>query len=220
MAQRTGRPTKFTSTLSEQLISLLAMGCTIEDSCAAVKITRTTFYNWIQQSETLKAIDPAERIAVATKSDEEAFLYFSDAVARAQAQARVVAVGAIRSALTPQPQVTETVDVYTEIRLRKNEKGEEVPYLYEERRTRRTVTEVAPDWRAAVEYLKRRDPEHWAPPTRIEVNWQDQAINDIRAGLITFEAMLEEFRDEALVAELFARAGVSTSIGESEAEDE
>lgn len=47
-------------------------------------------------------------------------------------------------------------------------------------------------------------------------DWRTQAITDIRAGLIPFEALAEAF-DESLAAELFRAAGVSVSASEGEA---
>lgn len=46
-------------------------------------------------------------------------------------------------------------------------------------------------------------------------DWRTQAIADIRAGKIPYEALADAF-DESLAAELFAAAGVSVSIGEGE----
>ena len=41
-------------------------------------------------------------------------------------------------------------------------------------------------------------------------DWRGKAIEDIRAGLITYDALMEAFQDIELVTELFREAGVST----------
>lgn len=45
-------------------------------------------------------------------------------------------------------------------------------------------------------------------PQKIEISWQDQAVADIRAGLVTFEALAEAFNND-LATQLFTRAGVT-----------
>jgi DNA-binding transcriptional MerR regulator len=50
-----------------------------------------------------------------------------------------------------------------------------------------------------------------APVKVQELTWRDQAIADIKAGTITYDALREAF-DDSLASELFARAGVSVSI--------
>ena len=53
----------------------------------------------------------------------------------------------------------------------------------------------------------------------IHVTWQDEAVSLIKAGEITYEAALETFdHDDRLVRELFAKAQVPISIGQSEAD--
>jgi phage terminase small subunit len=46
--------------------------------------------------------------------------------------------------------------------------------------------------------------------TRVEINWQDQAVEDIRAGNIEYEALADAF-DADLATQLFTRAGVPIS---------
>lgn len=53
----------------------------------------------------------------------------------------------------------------------------------------------------------------------IHVTWQDEAVSLIKAGEITYEAALETFDyDDRLVRDLFAKAQVPISIGQSEAD--
>jgi hypothetical protein len=68
------------------------------------------------------------------------------------------AIEALKAALTASHAKQVTVDEFSETRL--NSKGE--PYTYTRKKTRQQVNEVPADWRAAVEYLKRRDRSHWS----------------------------------------------------------
>lgn len=53
----------------------------------------------------------------------------------------------------------------------------------------------------------------------IHVTWQDEAVSLIKSGDITYEAALETFdHDDRLVRELFAKAQVPISVGQSEAD--
>lgn len=56
--------------------------------------------------------------------------------------------------------------------------------------------------------------EGFNAPKKIEISWQDQAVSDIRAGSVTFEALAEAF-DHDLATSLFERAGVSITSGTS-----
>lgn len=55
-------------------------------------------------------------------------------------------------------------------------------------------------------------------PKEIRLSWEDQAVKDIQAGLVTFEAMAEAF-DVDLATRLFTRAGVPVSPGEGTDEE-
>ena len=218
---RLGRPLKLTPELMTEIGNLLTLGCTVEDMCARVAINKTTFYRWVNTSRDLvhwadEQVKANRPLPLATSQDV-LFCNFHDAVVRAQSAARITATAAIRTALSGYSETETTTETFTETRLRKTAEGGEEPYTYTRTVTRRTITEHAPDWRAAVEYLKRRDPANWQPPAKVEITWQDQAVADIRAGLVTYEALSEAF-DESIAAELFSRAGVSPSLITSEDE--
>jgi phage terminase small subunit len=52
---------------------------------------------------------------------------------------------------------------------------------------------------------------------KVEVTWQDEAVNMIRAGELDYPAAMETFdHDEQLVKSLFAKAQVSVSVSKSE----
>jgi len=136
------RKSKYTPELVKKIIDALAVGATHEDAFTNAGISHQTFYHWLN-----------------TKGD------FLEAVNRAQTNAHLAAVGAIRYAIQGHPEESTTTETYTETRLDK--KGN--PYDHKRTVTKRTVAHVAPDWRAAIDYLKRRDPEHWSDKLNITI---------------------------------------------------
>jgi transposase len=140
-----GRKSKYTPELVKQITDVLAGGATIRDACAHVGISEETYFQWVKKPE------------------------FSEATTYAQQQARLSAVLAIKQAVRGVQQTSHTTESFTETRTRLNKKGEVVPYDYKRTATKQTVTNLAPDWRAAIEYLKRRDPEHWSERQQIDM---------------------------------------------------
>lgn len=184
------RPTKLTPQLQSKIVKLLKTGVTVTDACASTGIHKSTFYDWIERGE----------------AGDEAFADFSDAVSRAHVNAKVVAIGTLRTAMSPYNQTTRRTETFTETRF--NRQGEQ--YEYKRETVTKTITRMQGDWRAAVEYLKRRFPDEWADHLKVE-DWRTQAIADIRAGRITPEMFPEVVRafDRATAEQLFAEAGIS-----------
>ncbi len=198
------RKTKLTPELQRVLETHLALGCTIENACAQAGITRQTFFNWFRRGE---------------KSRNGVYFSFFDAITRAKVQAHTASVKAIRLALEPTETVTNSTDTITETRLKtvKHEDGtiEQVPYEYTKTTLKQSVTKHPPDWRAGIEYLKRRDSRNWSDKLVITVeDLREKAIADIQAGRITYEALSKQ--DQSLADELFRSAGVAVNIGSSE----
>ena len=162
-----GRPSKFSPEVASIIISNIEAGATLEKSSEAAGISYQTFRNWmIQGQEDVAWIDAHPNAFVLP--DQLGYVEFFEAVTRAQAQAHVDATKAVRAAIKGAEAVEEEERTFEETRLRKNEKGEEVPYTYQktERRVRWSMKE--PDARIGIEYLKRRDPQHWSD--RLEIN--------------------------------------------------
>ena len=104
-----------------------------------------------------------------------------------------------------------TTKTTTETRLRKviNTDGaiEEKPYQWTKTETTEAIIHHPPDWRAGIEYLKRRDSANWSDKITVTIeDMRQQAILDIQAGKLTYESLAAE--DESLADELFASAGV------------
>lgn len=195
MARKSKRNDKLESKIAEYLSG----GSTIKDACAAVGIGEATYYEWVNK-----------------------FPEFSEIATRAQAVARQRAIEAIRLALNVTEQKTETTELIKETRLRTVKRTlengsvvvEQVPYTHERMIAKTSTTKIPPDWRAGVEYLKRRDKEHWSDKTTVEVeDWRSKAIEDIKAGRIAYKALVEAF-DTDLATQLFAEAGLSIQVGE------
>jgi hypothetical protein len=192
--------------MQHKICELLKIGVPIADVCGQVGITDRSYYSWCARGE-------AEETRLAQNSNarprqrETKYVQFLHATTRARAEARVTAVETLRSGMKPQVTTTRTVNVITETRLDK--KG--LPYEYTKKNVSEVTTTAPGDWRAAVEYLKRRDSDNWSDKIKVE-DWRSQVIADIKAGVIQYE-VLEEAFDTDLATELFTAAGVRVQAG-------
>lgn len=191
-----GRRTKLTDPVQKQIVKLLKAGVTVTDACAHVGISTSTFYDWLGRGE----------------AGEAPFAEFSSAVSRAYNAAKVAAIETIRAAMSPYNQTSTTKKTFTETRINPKT-GEE--YTYRRVEESKTVTRLQGDFRAAIEYLKRRFPDEWRDQIRVE-DWRSQAIADIRSGVITPEMFpeLEAAFDRATAVQLFAEAGIEVALAE------
>lgn len=186
------RPTKLTKALRNKIVAALKTGASIADVCQHVGIAEQTYYNWKARAE----------------EGEPEYLEFLEATTRAQAHAKATAIKTLKTAMQPYEQTTVTREIFTETRMTPGG----FPYEYKRQLERTAVTHYQGDWHAAVEYLKRRHYDEWGDKARID-DWRSQAIADIKAGIIAFEALAEAF-DESLATELFKAAGVPVSVGQ------
>ena len=79
---RTGRPSKLTPQLQEQIVAAIQRGCYVETAAAMNGIAKDTFYRWLKQGAAIAA----EEQPCITPHDE-AMRDFSDAIKIATAQA-------------------------------------------------------------------------------------------------------------------------------------
>lgn len=190
--------------LLDNLVKALQGGVTIVDACGMddVGIDESTFYNWQRRGR--DALDVINNGGIVAES-EYVYVEFCQSVTRAIARARIGATATIVSAIKGQETRTVTTETYTETRINKFT-GEEYDYV----RTikKETVSKAPGDWRAALEYLKRRDPERWSADVNLRVkDWHSEVIEYVKRGEITF-AVLEEEMGSDLATELFAAAGI------------
>lgn len=183
-----GRKSKLTTQVHDTIINYISAGATDKDAYTSVGISYDCFYRWLREGEAAKSGQKRE---------------FYEAVTRARAQAFANAAVALRSGMVASQTVVDTTDTIIETRIGKD--GQ--PYQYRKVTTRKSVTKHPSDWRAAVEFLKRRDPEHWGDKIGVD-DWHTQAIKDIRNGLIDFED-IDELLGHDLATDLFKAAGVS-----------
>lgn len=211
-----GRNTLLTPELHKAIVDSLTLGCPIVDACQHVGITETTFYNWRNrgQAELARLEEPKAR----ERQSEAPFVKFFEDTTRAQAEARRAAVASIRQAYGLRGITTENVTTKTvsETKLRKKRLPDgtvvEEPYTWTRTETTKTVSQYPSDWRAAMEFLKRRDKENWSDKIVVSIeDLRQKAIEDIRAGRLTYEALAAE--DKSLADELFASAGVPIETG-------
>lgn len=65
-------------------------------------------------------------------------------------------------------------------------------------------------WQAAAWMLERRFPDRWARIQKLELSWQNEVVNLVRNGVVTFDDVSEELGDE-LARELFESAGIQVT---------
>jgi transposase-like protein len=216
MARPTGR-NRFTPELRQKILERLQAGATIKSTCESVGIGVSTYYEWVNIGAAHLNGDTHDRMP-RNVVERQSLADFAEAVTRAIADSFVHATVAFRQGMNPSKTVATTSETVEETRVNPKT-GKE--YTYRKTTTRTTTTAAPGDWRAAMEYLARRDPEEWArtTPQKVEVNgtvnitYEDKAIALIREGKLDYPKALEVFdgRDE-LVQELFARANVAVQI--------
>lgn len=193
-----GRKSKLTPALQQEIVDNLTLGVTIEKTCAIVGISERLFYNWCNAN-----------------------VQFLQATTRARAAADRAAVVAVRTALTTtKTNVHETV-TFEETRLRwvnlPDGGREQQPYTYRKTTHNTKVIENPPDWRAGIEYLKRRDRDNWSDKTLVEHDWRKEAqaagVDDARL----FEEMVNAAR-QTIAASAGTAAGGGVGGGEAEGE--
>lgn len=176
---KAGRKSRLTPELQRQLVRFLSQCATIQDACAVAGIDDSTFYKWQQRGrdawQQVSGMDDTAAALAAVPEADRPFVEFFDAVTRAEAKARTLAAGVLHDAMRPSTIKETTTEVLEETRILKDG----TPFDYRRSETRTVERDVPPDWRAAVEYLKRRDKRNWSEKTeftgQVSVNttWAD-----------------------------------------------
>lgn len=166
-----GRPTKLTTEIQEQIVTRLKAGATIKATCDSVGIHVDTYQNWIKRGN---------------KARNGMYFSFFDEATRARSDGLIHAAISFRAGMNPSKTVTEHTETVTETRLRtiKNEDGstEQVPYQHIKETNKDIITNHPGDWRAAMEYLARRDPDEWARQ-KIQIDVEIKLIVEVVAAI-------------------------------------
>lgn len=136
------RPTKLNPQLQKQIVKRLSAGVTVADMCASVGISESTFYAWVKRGE----------------EEGNEFSEFSEAVSRAHNAAKVKAIETLRAAMSPYSQTQTVKKTFIETRLTRGG----IPYEYKRVEESKSVMRYPGDWKAGMEYLKRRFPDEWS----------------------------------------------------------
>jgi hypothetical protein len=174
------RPTKFTPDVREKILARLAAGSTIRTTCDSVGVGESTYFEWVEIGNAYINEQPHERMPE-DEAEKQAFAEFAEASTRAVADGLIQAAIAFRQGMNPSKSTSDTTETLEETRLDKEGK----PYTYRKTITKRTTTQTPGDWRAAMEYLARRDPENWA-----RVN--PQKVEHSGTVSLTWEQMLKQ----------------------------
>lgn len=221
----TGSPTKLNPDIQSEIVRLLEIGVTIKDLCNAVGLAQRTFYGWRYRGEEVarqrqKLIDSGfdDTDPLVEVLSNDIYLAFLQAVTRGESKANVGAIVAIKSAIAGQTETTERTDTLTETRLRKetrsyvDEQGhlvkvvEEIAYDYTKILRSLTVTKLPPDWRAGMEYLRRRSPKEWAATQTDRSDFQEILVSMVKAEELSFADLEAEVGPE-MALDIFQLAG-------------
>jgi transposase-like protein len=151
------RPTKLTPDTQQKIVERLQAGSTVEATCDSVGIAKSSFYLWLAIGNAHANGETHESMPRLV-AEREMFSEFSDAVTRAQADGLIQAAVRFRQGMNPYDTESVTTETLEETRLDKEGK----PYVYRKTITKKTIAHFPGDWRAAMEYLARRDPANWA----------------------------------------------------------
>lgn len=161
------RPTKLTPELQVKILERLATGSTIKTTCESVGIGDSTYHMWVAVGKAYANGENHEKMPRKI-ADRKALSEFAEAVTRAIASGMITAAECFYNGTQPSQTKSVMTETVEETRLRKvkdtDGKIVEEPYTYKRTITRKTTTHMPGDWRAAMEYLARRDPENWARP--------------------------------------------------------
>lgn len=182
MAKSPGRPSKFTPETRKAILERLSAGSTIKATCDSVGVGVSTYMEWLEIGRAHLNDEPHDRMPRLI-AEREAFAEFVEATTRAAADGMIRAAIAFRQGMNPSESVANTTETFEETRLDKDGK----PYIYRKTVAKRTVTTTPGDWRAAMEYLARRDPENWA-------RTNPQKVEHSGTVTMTWAQMLEEAR--------------------------
>jgi transposase-like protein len=179
-ADKLGRPSKFTPETRATILECLQSGATIKATCDSVGIAESTYFGWVDIGRAHINGEPHPHMPK-TLEKRQAFSDFLEAVTRAQAEGLIHATIAFRQGMNPSETVSSTTETLEETRLDKEGK----PYTYLKTVTRHTITRIPGDWRAAMEYLARRDPDNWArtAPQKVEHTGENGGAIIIKTGM-------------------------------------
>lgn len=145
---KVGRKPRDTPAVVTAICDSLRAGSTKKHACAAARIDEATLYKWLA--------DPT-KAALKRQIDE------------AEAEAHGNAAKAVTAAFQPQQEVVTVIDRHEETRLA----PDGTPYQHVTITEKTTIRERPGDWRAGIEYLRRRDRDSWSD--RREMTGKDGA---------------------------------------------
>lgn len=158
-----GRPSKFSLDIQKRIAEALAAGNTREASARYGGIHPATFFDWMNKGE----------------AGEEPFVEFSEAIKKAESDAEVAAVAAIKRAGQGYTAPRTTIKTKTYLEPRKQKDGSVI--YAEVTETETTQVEAREfSWQAAAWWLERRKPKDWKEVKQLDVrNLPDDKILEL-----------------------------------------
>jgi len=219
------RRTILNDELQRAIVERLAAGASILDTCRDVGISEAVFYKWTKRGREEK--QRLEKKGTRAREAEKVYVEFVEATTRARGRAKMTAMTVVARGMFDTESTSETVETFSETRYRRGKDGEEIPYIYTRTTNKRTVTTHPPDWRLAIEYLKRRYRDEWSDKTMLDIeNPQEKMVDLVRSGEITIEDLIANFgslelvkeylKDDILITRLLKESGYGISDGKDD----
>lgn len=167
-----GRTTKLTKEVQERICTALRAGNTRLTAAQWGGISEATFYNWLD-----KGRNPETTTRGKIKAAFQPFLEFLEAVTRAETEAQVRNVAVLQKAASGHQHEKTTTKTVKKV-VGTTDDGKPI-MATETTTTSSRWTEY--DWRAALEWLKRRDPKQWGDRLKIEEEVEFELTNILDA---------------------------------------
>ena len=207
---KAGRESKLTPELIDSICDDLRMGLTDKMACERNDLDESTFYKWLRAGKAIEA-GTVSRDVPRTDETKELITQFVQQVTRARADSLAGAVAVFRGGFYANQTIEETDESFSETRFRKNpETGKDEPYLYQRTTKRTKVIHTPGDWRAGMEWLQRRDKQHFANRQEIQiVDVEAEAARRVVAGELGYKEFMEFFADPDMARRVWAMAGIA-----------
>lgn len=172
---------QLTDDVQETICRLIREGVTDKEAFTQAGISETTFYRWTAIGECVANRQNHDEMPK-TKAAQERRREFWEAVTRARSDRKALLEKSVYEVATGQTKTQKViVETFRETRLTR--KGD--PYEYVKTTERKEIGQLAPDYKASLEYLSRQYGADWLPAKqRIVFEQMDGTTRELLVRLL------------------------------------